>query len=145
MQGKSKICCAMCYKPLQRFMYTWWLYQDDSLTIVEVMPDIKQINSFSEYYVVNTMIPDNLWTLTEWPNILGVALKYIRASYTQSLANPVRVGHNMATTAMLGKHKTKEYTPCCDPVKPSWPNSVYRWLWSICSCKKMCYLWNSKR
>ena len=30
----------------------------------------------------------------------------------------------------LGKHKTKEYTPCCDPVKPSWPNSEYIWLWN---------------
>ena len=36
----------------------------------------------------------------------------------------------MATTALLGKHKTKEYTPCCDPVLPSWLNSVYRWLWA---------------
>ena len=35
----------------------------------------------------------------------------------------------MASTALLGKHKTKEYMPCCDPVKSSWPNSVYRWLW----------------
>ena len=54
-----------------------------------------------------------------------------RAFYTQSLANPVRVGHGMATTALLGKHKTKEYTLRCDLVKPSWLNSVYRWLCTL--------------
>ena len=27
--------------------------------------------------------------------------------------------------------KQKEYTPCRDVLKPSWPNSVYRWLQSF--------------
>ena len=38
----------------------------------------------------------------------GTDVMGIRAIYTQSLANPVRVGHNMATAALLGKHKTKK-------------------------------------
>ena len=58
------------------------------------------------------------WTLTTISLLqvatTGVFTEWFRAIYTQSLGNPVRVGHNIATTALLGKYKTKEYTPCCD-------------------------------
>ena len=30
----------------------------------------------------------------------------------------------------IGQAQNKRNASCCDPVKPSWPNSLYRWFWS---------------
>lgn len=41
----------------------------------------------------------------------------------ENLTKPVRLWHNMANDALLGKHRTKEYKPCFDQVKLIWQNS----------------------
>ena len=54
---------------------------------------------------------------------------YNRAIYIQSLANLVSLGHNMAYILLFCACPTRQKSPYCVQLEPSWPNSVYRWLW----------------
>ena len=52
----------------------------------------------------------------------------------QSLANPVRVGYNMARVALLGKHNTKENAPCCNPTVTELAKLCNKGLCSLQCC-----------
>ena len=75
--------------------------------------------------VVGQILPNNFLTNINLP-IFSHCTYTLTLHADMSLANSVSVGYNMARIAMLGKHKTKEIVQCCNPVEPSWPNSVIK-------------------